>query len=507
MLQIGLLLLVIAAALLILAVRGRVVARGVFCRRCRFDLTGLDRSPPEAACPECGGALARWRSTTPVLRSPRWSLVGASVILALTAAVFGVIQIPAFGAWLLPRVPDAQLVWLDRLEVRGASDEVNIRLSDPLADHSDLVPLVQVSLDALFASGADAPVEHSDRVLAAVAGAQLTEEQTARLFQAIIQVEAAVRDHAEPDAKSVPSSVSIRFAPDAVGLRPDPANGQPTAYTLLIEIDQGGPVADGAIFDAPTPRVFSRDKQITVRPSIFTFHNMRTILPDSSSDRSSESVNVHVGVRLRVVNPRTNAKVSVMKAEERENVRLGERPAAFVELPTLDPTEVERFARSLRVAKIDTTVPVGKPDRPRISCFVRYTMAPPADAAFSLRVHIPHAEPIDTDTTLLLDAEEPVNVDVAGLFLSFEIPAAPDASGVNPAEQWRATETIDLVFVPDPDAAYSSPSLGPILPISLIIRDIPVIHPGEKTAPSKIREMEADPRVSERILDPTLPEP
>ena len=50
MLAIGLTLLVAAIILLLLALRGRTIARGRFCRKCRFDLAGLTAP---AACPEC----------------------------------------------------------------------------------------------------------------------------------------------------------------------------------------------------------------------------------------------------------------------------------------------------------------------------------------------------------------------------------------------------------------------------------------------------------------------
>jgi hypothetical protein len=42
MLWLGLTLTTAALALLILGLRGRVIARGTFCRKCRFDLAGLE---------------------------------------------------------------------------------------------------------------------------------------------------------------------------------------------------------------------------------------------------------------------------------------------------------------------------------------------------------------------------------------------------------------------------------------------------------------------------------
>ncbi|MBC7833853.1 MAG: hypothetical protein H7Y88_01985 [Phycisphaerales bacterium] len=72
------------AVLALVGRRGRVVARGMFCRRCGYDLRCIEAP---GACPECGTNLARRRAVSDMLRRPRRVIrwIGRAVLVGSLA--------------------------------------------------------------------------------------------------------------------------------------------------------------------------------------------------------------------------------------------------------------------------------------------------------------------------------------------------------------------------------------------------------------------------------------
>jgi hypothetical protein len=134
MLAISLSLLGVGAVLLLLAWRGRITARGRFCRRCRFDLAGLTDPP---ACPECGRDLAAPRAARPTLRRPsRAGLVLAGLLL-LAGASGVVISATNNTARLLAALPDPAILPLHAIGLDAAFTEIatnRLARVEPLPD-------------------------------------------------------------------------------------------------------------------------------------------------------------------------------------------------------------------------------------------------------------------------------------------------------------------------------------------------------------------------------------
>lgn len=84
MLTLSIVLLFIGMLVFILALRGRVVEGGVFCRRCRFDLAGLPTEPSASRCPECGADVAAPKATRPTLRRRRPIVLALGIVLLLS---------------------------------------------------------------------------------------------------------------------------------------------------------------------------------------------------------------------------------------------------------------------------------------------------------------------------------------------------------------------------------------------------------------------------------------
>lgn len=116
----------IGAALLALGLRGRRVNNHPHCRRCRFDLSGLDIEAAGAKCPECGGGLSEKRSIRIGARRkrPRLIVSGAAMLLMLTAVGGGAIWIANSNINWTPHKP----AWLLEHEVYGV-DSVAARIA------------------------------------------------------------------------------------------------------------------------------------------------------------------------------------------------------------------------------------------------------------------------------------------------------------------------------------------------------------------------------------------
>jgi len=132
MLPIAITLLTLSLILLALALRGRLTARGLFCRKCKFDLQGLDPARPDPTCPECGRPLTTPKSTRPTLRRPhKPTLAGAAVLLLASAACFTLTSSNTTSR-IITALPDRHIITLSRLGVGDALTE--------LADRAQRVP-------------------------------------------------------------------------------------------------------------------------------------------------------------------------------------------------------------------------------------------------------------------------------------------------------------------------------------------------------------------------------
>jgi len=122
-------LVVLGFVIFLLAMRGRVVARGAFCKKCRFDLAGLDLESALAKCPECGRGVGDRADRRVVLRrKSRWGLGLASILLLGGVGTLG-FWASGNASVILKPMPDWAVVGLTEMGMDAALDELVVRVS------------------------------------------------------------------------------------------------------------------------------------------------------------------------------------------------------------------------------------------------------------------------------------------------------------------------------------------------------------------------------------------
>ena len=129
MIYITVLLFLISLPLLVLGFRGRVVQRGQFCRKCRFNLAGIDFLESHAVCPECGHAIASDKNRRPCLRARMWLPLIAGCVMMLAALGLGGMFAQGNQAFVFRHSPDRLVMMSAKWGNAAALDEMVTRLS------------------------------------------------------------------------------------------------------------------------------------------------------------------------------------------------------------------------------------------------------------------------------------------------------------------------------------------------------------------------------------------
>lgn len=196
MLATGLAILLIGVILLVIALRGRVVARGRFCRGCRFDLAGLD---PDAtpACPECGRSVETPRSTRPLLRRASRPGLLVSVVLLLTGVGLTAAGAAGSGPRLMAALPDSAVLLLHQAGLDAGLTEVATRSARTPPFRDPAWPrLIEQSLGFQADRTKLWDVRHGDILANAYAAGRMSEPQIARYLHHGYSARLILRDRA-----------------------------------------------------------------------------------------------------------------------------------------------------------------------------------------------------------------------------------------------------------------------------------------------------------------------
>lgn len=185
---------ILSLGLLTIALRGRVVSRGSFCRKCRFDLQGLASDAP--ACPECGEDLSREHATRPTLRQKRRVVLVLGLMLLLAGLTLMSISVTNKTARVLAALPDRVVLTLHTLGMDAAYTEIatnRLTQTNPLNDDT-WAKLIETAL----AHQADENIVWDPRdgevLFQAFTRDRLTPEQIEQYFETGLEVYAEFPD-------------------------------------------------------------------------------------------------------------------------------------------------------------------------------------------------------------------------------------------------------------------------------------------------------------------------
>jgi len=202
MILIGIVLLILGLLVSILAFRGRIVARGQFCRKCRFDLAGLDIEAAQAKCPECGCEIHHESARRPLIR--RRSRVGFMVATILFLAGGGGVWAGAAGksGAIIAAMPDPIVLLLTDLGVDKALDELVVRVSKVPSTMSKASWNRAIEQGLAFQADQTLvwDVRWGEVLFQGIDQGRLSVEQLERYFVNADEVKITVRDQVHPGA-------------------------------------------------------------------------------------------------------------------------------------------------------------------------------------------------------------------------------------------------------------------------------------------------------------------
>lgn len=174
-----------ATLLIVIALRGRVVSRGVFCRKCRFDLAGIDLHGDQPKCPECGRDVADQRATRSVLRHKRPIVLTLGGLLLLTGGSLLSILGSNNTARVLAVMPDRVVLTMHDMGFESAFTEIatnRLTRIPPLSDDT-WAELIESALEHQANTNIVWDPRHGEVLLQAFTHARLSPEQIEQYFE------------------------------------------------------------------------------------------------------------------------------------------------------------------------------------------------------------------------------------------------------------------------------------------------------------------------------------
>ncbi|MHA7812222.1 MAG: hypothetical protein ACX94C_02350 [Phycisphaerales bacterium] len=130
----------IALILIAIGIVGRVLGRGVYCCKCRFDLSGIDRASADARCPECGVSITSEKTTRTTLRAKRWLALVPGVLVLLVAIAMSGIAATNNTAKIMGALPDRVVLIMHAMGFNAAWTEIAnnrlVRVNKSLSDET-----------------------------------------------------------------------------------------------------------------------------------------------------------------------------------------------------------------------------------------------------------------------------------------------------------------------------------------------------------------------------------
>lgn len=212
MMQLSIGLILAATLLIVIALRGRIVSRGVFCRKCKFDLAGIDRHGNQPKCPECGRDVADQRSTRPVFRRKRPIVLTLGILLLLTGGSLLGIVASNNTARVLAMLPDRVLLTMHDMGFESAFTEIatnRLTRIPPLSDDT-WAELIESALEHQADETIVWDPRHGEVLLQAFTSARLSPEQIEQYFDASLEAFVEFPDEVRHGAEEMGVTLTVQ---------------------------------------------------------------------------------------------------------------------------------------------------------------------------------------------------------------------------------------------------------------------------------------------------------
>ncbi len=472
MIPASILIVFLASFLFVLAWRGRVAARGQFCKKCKFDLAGLDLEMLESKCPECGCGIHHEAGRRALLRQK--SRFGLTIVAAMLLVSVGLIGfgISGKGGMILGMLPDSTVFWLNDLGVDEALDEVVVRVSrpdEPMADEF----LIRAIADALAHQANTEQVwdPRWGEVLSQMFGNPImSDEQMLQYLRNGMDIGVVIRDRVHQGASSVSMNHTMAYG------RISAVNFNSTGSMYTVKATSGGVVGE-------EPRPMGTNGGMTTNlfiPNRVNAMNMRTdgkVEPTGVGFDVEPGTSVMVFVEYQLI-LRGIGVVGTYRTEQ--PVLVVEPDEAIVPILN-DPTMAQAICESIVISHVRVLEEIPEQaDNFGLSVLafkVNYDGLP-ASIALNVFLDLSDGELIKIGKLVQQGPSETKGGQVSWWMKPYETRESTPYAEVIARLIERGQ--VDIIFKTDATLADSNPGIDEVLELSLRFEDIPVAVFAEK---------------------------
>jgi len=476
-------LVVLGFVIFLLAMRGRVVVRGAFCKKCRFDLAGLEIETDGAKCPECGRGVGDRADRRVVLRrKSRWGLGLASILLLGGVGTLG-FWASGNASVILKPMPDWAVVGLTEMGMDAALDELVVRVSrvpNPMSGSQ-----MSKAIEAGLAHQADVVAAFDPRwgevLYVACVERYMSGEQLKQYMLLGVSSDVLIRDRVHQGAKKVDALMKITPA------RINAITGGYTGYSVSRKwvadgvVDQrarkwSSSFGPSALVSAPNGGWWTNSASTPIVPtggalngkvgSKLVVYAEYDLILSAASDQYPASLNIPA--------QELEDELVLGRFRVEHEVEIIDRDEPIV--PVVDDPELaRRTSEAMGISTIRLIKVLPEPEaggRTTVLSMSTHSLNLPTNIAFRAYARLDDGQEIRIGQW--------TTKGTGGDFLS-GISWAADNSNAQSHAQTRATldkmieqGRVDVIFRTDASLAESTPEIQEVIDLTMIFADVPI---------------------------------
>ena len=236
MIALSILCLVLSVLIILVGMRGRVSARGVYCRACRFDLSGIAHDQSNAKCPECGRLLSFGKAPRRVTRRRMRSVIVIGILGFLITGGYLAILLSGSAGKVYRVMPNGVVL---NASIWGSDDALDVLMErigkdDQSIDEPAWDRLIEHALIRLDAIEIDWNPHWGEVLYVAACTDRLNVDELQKYIEQISTLSLSVKGRMLGGADSVAVTLDLRSH------RASASTGGQLPYRYLLKIKQSG---------------------------------------------------------------------------------------------------------------------------------------------------------------------------------------------------------------------------------------------------------------------------